>query len=88
MNAQHGPEIVAELRKIAKLLVLTLTKDEPKQVANIELLSKVGFAPREIAELLGTTPNTVNVALSQMRSKGKLSARGRSRGKNEGGNDE
>ena len=31
------------------------------------LLNTVGLAPKEIAELLGTTPNTVSVALSAAR---------------------
>ena len=33
----------------------------------IELLSKSGFQPKEIAELIGTTPNTVRVGLAALR---------------------
>lgn len=68
----NDQEVLSELRKITRLLVLMAVTAET-QTANIQVLSKVGFAPREIAELLGTTSNTVNVALSQLRSKSKKS---------------
>ena len=51
------------------MLVFAITKDM-KQVNKIEAFSKAGFQPKEIAELLGTTANTVNVALFRKRNKG------------------
>ena len=41
------------------------------QREQIELLSNSGLTPKEIAELVGTTPNTVRVALSAIRKKQK-----------------
>ncbi|MGH9774697.1 MAG: hypothetical protein ACRD50_07095 [Candidatus Acidiferrales bacterium] len=37
------------------------------QTEKIETLSRFGFAPKEIAKTLGTTPNTVRVALVGIR---------------------
>jgi len=42
------------------------------QSSLIRELNAVGFKPKRIAELLGTTPNTVSVALHQIK-KGKKS---------------
>jgi len=63
-------EILKELQHISKLLVEIATKDQ-KQNEKIRILSTAGFAPKEIASLVGTTSNTVNVALSNMRAKAK-----------------
>jgi predicted ArsR family transcriptional regulator len=40
-----------------------------KQNDQLFLLSKAGFQPKTIAEILGTTPNTVRVQLSKLRKK-------------------
>ena len=53
-----------------------------KQTAQIAVLNRVGFPPRDIADLLGTTGNTVNVALSNLR-KGK-EKKGKGRRSNKG----
>jgi len=37
------------------------------QVQQIAVLSRVGFTPKEIADVLGTTANTVRVALVSIR---------------------
>jgi DNA-binding CsgD family transcriptional regulator len=42
------------------------------QKEQIRLLSIAGMGPKEIADLIGTTPNTVNVALSSLRKNGKM----------------
>lgn len=53
------------------MLSLSLPKDL-KQKDKIRLLSKSGFKPKEIADILGTTPLTVSVTLSKIRKeKGK-----------------
>ena len=54
---------------IIKLMVLGMTEGK-NQVDQVTLLAKAGFKPKEIAETLDTTPNTVRVALSNLR-KGK-----------------
>jgi DNA-binding CsgD family transcriptional regulator len=43
-----------------------------RQRDQIKLLSIAGMSPSEIAELIGTTPNTVNVALSSLRKANSL----------------
>lgn len=78
MNDSKEEEILQELRHITKLLALTVTKGQ-LQKDQIVALSCIGFQPKEIADLLGTTANTVSVTLSDIRKK----ARGR-KGKAEG----
>ena len=63
-------EVLEELRKITKLLVVLVTEDM-KQKDQIRKLDRVGFQPKEIAELIDTTPNTVRVALHDIRKKNK-----------------
>ncbi len=47
-----------------KLLVLLVRKGEIQQNL-ITQLANAGFGTKRIAELLGTTPNTVNVAIQK-----------------------
>ena len=68
MNEPKENEILQELKRISKLLALTITR-ELKQTEKIELLSSIDFQPKEIADLIGTTPNTVRVALVGIRKK-------------------
>ncbi len=68
MNS-HNDEILAELRRIEKLLVLIATKNE-KQKEQVRLLDSLGFQPKEIGELLGITANAARVALHSVRKKG------------------
>ena len=53
--------------KLLKVLALHLVQ-ERQQSDQIDLLSRAGFKPIEIADLIGTTPNTVNVQLSKQRA--------------------
>jgi DNA-binding CsgD family transcriptional regulator len=46
------------------------------QTEQIAMLSRTGFTPKEIADVIGTTSNTVRVALVGIRRAGK-SGRGR-----------
>lgn len=64
----ESEEILQELQRISKLLALTVTR-ELKQREKIELLSSIGFQPKEIANLIGTTPGTVSVTLVNIRKK-------------------
>jgi DNA-binding CsgD family transcriptional regulator len=77
VTVEQFDEVLAELRKISRLLTLLLTRDL-SQRDKIALLSTAGFQPKEIAELIGTTPNTVSVTLSTIRrdsAKGKARSR-------------
>ena len=69
-SSGNEDEILKELQYITKLLVEIATKDQI-QTEKIRILSTAGFAPTAIASLVGTTRNTVNVALSAMRKKAK-----------------
>jgi DNA-binding CsgD family transcriptional regulator len=61
-------QVLDQLTAIKRLLSMVATKGmtQREQVAS---LSRVGFAPKEIAELLGTTGNTVNVTLAKLRKR-------------------
>ena len=67
--------VLAELKKMNRLLALVAV-GERKQGEQISILSKAGFLPKEIAELIGTTSNTVRVALSVLRKASKKNSRG------------
>lgn len=60
----------AKLDTIIKLMVLLKTEDK-NQSEMIWLLSSAGVQPKDIAEMLGTTSNTVRVALSVLRKQKK-----------------
>lgn len=59
-------ETIKHLKGIVRLLTILVTKDMTRR-EQIQLLSSVGYAPKDIAELIGTTPNTVSVTLSALR---------------------
>ncbi len=61
----------AKLDTIIKLIVLTKS-DNKNQSELIWMLSAAGLQPKEIAHMLGATPNTVRVMLFNVRKqKGK-----------------
>ncbi|MFN2588700.1 MAG: helix-turn-helix transcriptional regulator [Actinomycetota bacterium] len=68
--------VLKKLDQLVRLMSLSLVEGK-KQADQIALLSKSGFQPKEIADLLGTTPNTVRVALSNMRKKGAMKVPGK-----------
>lgn len=61
--------VSAKLDTIIKLMVFGMT-DGKSQMERIQLLSAAGFQPKEIAGTIGTTPNTVRVALFNLRKQG------------------
>ncbi len=71
MESDELREISEKLDVLTRLTALLLT-EEKKQADQFLLLNRAGFKPKDIAELLGTTPNTVRVALSTLRKKKKL----------------
>ena len=60
---------VAEERldEICRLLAIMIRKDSDTQAATILEMSRAGLKNTRIAELLGTTPNTVNVTVQKAR---------------------
>jgi DNA-binding CsgD family transcriptional regulator len=71
MDEKQFEEISAKLDTAVRLLALNLVKDLKIQKEKIIALSSFGFGPSEIAKLLGTTSNTVSVALSETKKKTK-----------------
>ena len=60
------------LDRLTNVLALMLVKGL-KQGDAIQLLSRAGLAPKDIAPLLGTDRNTVSVTLSKAKKSGKKS---------------
>jgi hypothetical protein len=73
---EHNEEVFI-LRKISRLteilvrLNLHSMRGDRNQGAMISMLNSVGCRPSEIADLVGTTANTVNVTLSKTKNKAK-----------------
>ena len=59
-------KLLLELQKMSKLLALNLVKDL-KTTEKYKILYDAGYQPKEIAEILNTTPNTVSVELSKLK---------------------
>lgn len=60
-------EISAKLDRVLRLLAVGAIPPDGTDKEKAIALSRAGLAPKEIAELLDTTPNTVSVALSKAR---------------------
>jgi DNA-binding CsgD family transcriptional regulator len=60
--------VVTKLDQVLRVLSIGATNGL-KQTEQIALLNRAGMPPKEIAELLGTTSNTVSVALSTRKKK-------------------
>lgn len=61
--------ILEKLDKILRVLAVLATKGM-KQREQIALLNQAGLKPKDIADLLGTSSNTVRVELVALRKKG------------------
>lgn len=61
-------EVLKKFDTIIKLLTISSLKDE-KQLEKIRILNGAGLPPKEIADLIGTSPNTVSVALNKLKKK-------------------
>ena len=66
MDENIQRKILHELSIIKKLLAHNLLAGD-SQTTRISKLSSIGIQPKEISEILGTTSNTVNVALNRIR---------------------
>ena len=75
--------LIGRVDIVIKLIACAITEGR-SQRGSIQMLSKAGFAPKDIAELVGTTSNVVRVELSTLRkTKGKIAKH-----KSKGGKDE
>jgi hypothetical protein len=57
------------LEELVRLLAIDLRLRLPSQGEVIRELNKAGFGPTRIAELIGTTPNTVNVTIQKAKKR-------------------
>ena len=72
MGESIDEQILQELKKMNRLLAATSLRDLSNR-DRIGLLSNVGFKPKEIADLIGTTSNTVSVELSKLKRRRRTS---------------
>lgn len=71
MDDKQFKELKDKMDVITKLLALNIVKDVKVQKDQIITLSSFGLQPSQIADLLGTTANTVRVTLSTARKRKK-----------------
>jgi transcriptional regulator len=60
-------EISNKLDTLIRLYSIGLVKDIKLQKDQISVLDEAGFEPKQIADILGTTRNTVSVALNAIK---------------------
>ena len=65
----------SQLNEMAVRLLGIIAVRDFSQTQQIAILSRVGFSPKEIADVVGTTANTVRVALVSIRKAEKLGKR-------------
>lgn len=73
MNSEDLTQVVEKLDTLVRLVAVGVC-GEGTQKEKIKVLSTAGLEPKEIASILGTTPNTVSVALSSLRRDAKKKA--------------
>ncbi len=66
MTDDQYESLSAKLNTLIRLVALSIIADK-KRLEQFIILSNAGFKAKEIAEIVGTTPNTVRVALSRIR---------------------
>jgi DNA-directed RNA polymerase specialized sigma24 family protein len=66
MRQEFEVRLEEKLDRALLLLGMVAVKGLP-QLQQIAILSRTGFSPKEIADIVGTTPNTVRVALVSIR---------------------
>lgn len=73
-------ELSEKLDILIKLQAAALTSNIESSKEKILFLNKAGLRPKLIAEIIGTTPNHVNVTLSKERSSKRNKKKGNSNG--------
>ena len=68
MEEKQFNELIKRLDKLVRIVALSSTKGYTS-TEKISLLSQAGFGPKEIADIIGTTQNVVNVRLSEIRKR-------------------
>jgi len=85
MNEEQYKEIISKMDMMIRLLASSVVKEMKTQKDKIHYLSSLGFGPTDIANILSTTSNTVNVALSREKKKESKSKENEVETKNKGG---
>ena len=68
MNKTQFETLIQKLNALIRLTALNVLKNKSKK-EQIKILADLGFERQEIASMVGTTPLTVSVTLSQMKKK-------------------
>ncbi len=81
MNDDSDNRLIVAMERISMVLgaLYATHMGDLDQKLKADRLSRCGFSNTEIADLLATTPNTINVALHAVRRKKRRTKRGRSR---------
>jgi hypothetical protein len=66
MDEKQFTTIVSKFDTIIKLQAISLTQGKPLK-EQVILLSSLNFPPKQIADILGKTPNHISVILSDLR---------------------
>lgn len=69
MAGKRQNEPMEPIEELVRLSVLQLRRGAESQAALILELNRVGFGSTRIAELVGTTANTVNVTIQKAKKK-------------------
>ncbi|MGP1282128.1 MAG: hypothetical protein ACTS1X_04055 [Parasphingopyxis sp.] len=72
MASSLNEEVVDRLDVLIRLQGQALTSHIDGQKERILFLHKAGLGPKLIAEIIGTSPNSVSVALSKARKAGEI----------------
>jgi hypothetical protein len=59
------------MEEVVRLLAIQLRRETESQAEAIHEMQRAGFGPTRIAELLGTTSNTVNVTIAKQKKRPK-----------------
>lgn len=84
MTQSNNVQMNEKLDRMLRLLAVVAVKGL-SQTDQIAVLNRIGFPPKEIAEIVGTTANTVRVTLVGIR---RAAAHGKRRGLLEGAQEE
>jgi len=66
MAVDRNVRLSEKLDRVLRLLAIMAVRGQ-SQTDQIAVLDRAGFPPKEIAEIVGTTPNTVRVTLVGIR---------------------
>lgn len=76
---EKGDQLLGEVSKkldvLIRLSALGLVREMKAQKDQIALLSDAGFQPKQIADILGTTSNTVSVTLNGIKKEREAKAK-------------